>query len=286
MIPTQLSSLDPGWMTRQIERFLDEDARSGDATTEAVVLEDVAISARIEAVQRLVFAGAQVIPHCFGDGCRVELRADDGDEVSAGQILGTVTGPARTILTRERLMLNLVQRLSGIATQTRAYVEKVAPHDLLILDTRKTTPGLRRFEKYAVAVGGGYNHRMNLSTGILIKDNHLKLVDNISRAVSRLRSHAPGLMVELEIENREELVQGLEAGVDAFLLDNLSPAEVQAYVAVIRSHPDGKDIFIEASGGINLKNIEAYAQTGVDGISVGALTHSVPSADIRLEIAT
>lgn len=284
MIPTQLSSLDPSWVTRQIERFLKEDARSGDTTTEGMVLEDVTISARIQAVHRLVFAGAQVLPHCFGDGCRVELLADDGDDVPAGQLIGTVIGPARTILTRERLMLNLVQRLSGIATQTRAYVERVAPHDVLILDTRKTTPGLRRFEKYAVAVGGGYNHRMNLSTGILIKDNHLKLVDSIPRAVSRLRSHAPDLMVELEVENREELTQGLEAGVDAFLIDNLSPAEVQAYVKVIRNHPDGKDVFIEASGGISLKNIEAYAQTGVDGISVGALTHSVPSADIRLEI--
>lgn len=285
MIPTQPSALDPGWVTRQIERFLEEDARSGDTTTEGVVPEDATISARIEAVHSLVFAGAQVLPHCFGDGCRVELGADDGDAVPAGQIIATVTGSARTILTRERLMLNLVQRLSGIATQTRAYVERVAPHDVLILDTRKTTPGLRRFEKYAVAVGGGYNHRMDLSTGILIKDNHLKLVDSTPQAVSRLRAHAPDLMVELEVENREELTQGLEAGVDAFLLDNLSPAEVQAYVAVIRNHPGGKDIFIEASGGISLKNIKAYAQTGVDGISIGALTHSVLSADIRLEVA-
>ena len=285
MIPTQLSSLDPAWVTRQIEGFLKEDVQSGDVTTESVVREDTTISARIEAVQGLVFAGAQVIPHCFGDGCRVELRTDDGDDVAAGQVLATVTGSARMILTRERLMLNLVQRLSGIATQTRAYVERVASHGVLVLDTRKTTPGLRRFEKYAVAVGGGYNHRMDLSTAILIKDNHLKLIDDIPQAVSRLRAHAPGLVVELEVENLEELTQGLEAGVDAFLLDNLDPVEVQVYVTVIRNHPDGQDIFIEASGGITLTNIEAYAQTGVDGISVGALTHSVPSAGIRLEIS-
>ncbi|MCH7858834.1 MAG: carboxylating nicotinate-nucleotide diphosphorylase [Candidatus Marinimicrobia bacterium] len=284
MIPTQLSSLDPAWVTRQIEGFLKEDVQSGDITTESVVREDTTISARIEAVQGLVFAGAQVIPHCFGDGCRVELRTDDGDDVAAGQVLATVTGSARMILTRERLMLNLVQRLSGIATQTRAYVERVASHGVLVLDTRKTTPGLRRFEKYAVAVGGGYNHRMDLSTAILIKDNHLKLIDDIPQAVARLRSHAPGLVVELEVENLEALTQGLEAGVDAFLLDNLDPVEVQVYVTVIRNHPDGQDIFIEASGGISLTNIAAYAQTGVDGISVGALTHSVPSAGIRLEI--
>lgn len=284
MIPTQLSSLDPAWIARQIERFLEEDVQSGDSTTEGVVREDATVSARVEAVQGLVFAGAQVIPPCFGDGCRVELLAGDGDEVPAGQVLATVTGSARTILTRERLMLNLVQRLSGIATQTRAYVEQVGPHDVLILDTRKTTPGLRRFEKYAVAAGGGYNHRMDLAAAILIKDNHLKLIDNIPQAVSRLRSHAPGLVVELEVETLEQLTQGLEAGVDAFLLDNLSPAEVQVYVTVIRNHPDGQDVFIEASGGISLTNIATYAQTGVDAISVGALTHSVPSADIRLEI--
>jgi nicotinate-nucleotide pyrophosphorylase (carboxylating) len=155
---------------------------------------------------------------------------------------------------------------------------------VLVLDTRKTTPGLRLFEKYAVTVGGGHNHRLDLSSGILIKDNHLRLADGITSAVAAARGTDAGLPVEVEVEDREQLLEGLKAGADAFLLDNMAPAQVEELVALVRAQPRGEDIFLEASGGINLGNFAAYARTGVDGISVGALTHSVRSMDIRLEL--
>lgn len=282
MKPTRMTSLDPSWVEEHVEIFLKEDVPNGDATTEGAI-DEMTITAQLEAVEILVFAGEQVIPHCFNKTCQVELTTRDGEEVRPGHILGTITGPARTILTRERMTLNLIQHLSGIATLTRTYADMIASTGVYLLDTRKTTPGLRRFEKYAVAVGGGHNHRMDLSSAIMLKDNHLHLVKDIPAAVARLRERHPELVIEMEVESREQLQQALAAGVDAVLLDNLSPAEVAEYVRVIREHPAGKAAFIEASGGITLENIKAHARTGVDGISVGALTHSAVNADIRLE---
>jgi len=280
----QQTTIDPDWVRRQVARFLAEDALEGDTTTDAVVPEDLAAIARIEAGEDLVFAGALVVPNCFDSPCEVNLNAADSQRVEAGELIGTVSGPARQILTRERVMLNLIQRLSGIATLTRAFVDKVAPYGVRVLDTRKTTPGLRRFEKYAVAAGGGTNHRMDLYSGILVKDNHLQAVGGVEAAVKSLRERQPHMPIEVEAETRAQVESGLAAEVDALLLDNMPVEEVRACVALIRAHPGGEDLFVEASGGIDLGNVHEYAQTGVDGISVGALTHSARSMDIRLEL--
>ncbi len=280
----QETTIDPDWVRRQVVQFLAEDAPEGDATTEVVVPENLTATAQIEAGEELVFAGALVVPNCFDSPCEVNLNAADGQRVAAGDLIGTVSGPARQILTRERVMLNLIQRLSGIATLTRAFVDKVAPYDVKVLDTRKTTPGLRRLEKYAVAAGGGTNHRMDLSSGILVKDNHLRAAGGIAAAVKSLRQRQPHMPIEVEAETRAQVEAGLAAGVDAFLLDNMPVEEVRACVALIRAHPGGEDIFVEASGGIELGNVHRYARTGVDGISIGALTHSARFVDIRLEL--
>lgn len=283
--PEQITTLPPDWVRERVDDFLREDLPGGDITSLAIVDEQLRGTARIEAVERLVFAGAQVLPVCCGPECRVEHLIADGAVVEAGELIATVQGPVRVILARERVTLNLLQRLAGIATLTSRYVEVAAPHGVHVLDTRKTTPGLRLFEKYAVAVGGGRNHRLNLSSGMLIKDNHLQLAVSISAAVSAARAADGNLPVELEVETREQLLEGLTAGVDAFLLDNMAPGRVAELVSLVRDHPRGGEIFVEASGGITLDNFEAYARTGVDGISVGALTHSVRSMDIRLELA-
>ena len=280
----QETTIDPGWVRRQVARFLVEDAPEGDTTTDAVVPENLTASAKIEAGEELVFAGALVVPNCFDKPCEVNLNVADGQRVATGEVIGSVSGPARQILTRERVMLNLVQRLSGIATLTRAFVDKVAPYGVKILDTRKTTPGLRRLEKYAVAAGGGINHRLDLSSGILVKDNHIKAAGGVAAAVEGLRRSRPQMPVEVEAENAAQVEAGLAAGVDAFLLDNMSVEQVRDCVALIRTHPGGEDIFVEASGGIELSNVHEYARTGVDGISIGALTHSARSVDIRLEL--
>ncbi|UCH64301.1 MAG: carboxylating nicotinate-nucleotide diphosphorylase [Fidelibacterota bacterium] len=280
----QETPIDPGWVRREVARFLAEDAPEGDATTDAVVPENLTATGQIEAGEELVFAGALVVPSCFDKPCEVNLNVADGQRVAAGEVIGSVSGPARQILTRERVTLNLVQRLSGIATLTRTFVDKVAPYRIKILDTRKTTPGLRRLEKYAVAAGGGTNHRMDLSSGILVKDNHIKAAGDITAAVEGLRRHRPQMHVEVEVEDAAQVKVGLAAGVDGFLLDNMSVEQARDCVALIRAHPGGEEIFVEASGGIELSNVDEYALTGVDGISIGALTHSARSVDIRLEL--
>lgn len=282
----QQITLDPDWVHQQIVEFLAEDVPAGDVTTDGVAPNDVTATAQIKAGEKLIFAGAAVVQGCFLNRCDVELNVADGQPVAAGEIIGTIAGPARYILTRERVMLNLIQHLSGIATLTRAYVNEASPFGVKILDTRKTIPGLRSFEKYAVAVGGGVNHRLDLSSGILVKDNHIATTGSIAGAVKSLRRRYPDMPIEVEVETRAQVEAGLAAGVDAFLLDNMPVEEVHACVTLIRDHACGKDIFIEASGGIKLDNVAKYAQTGVDGLSVGYLTHSAPFVDISLDLFT
>ncbi len=213
-------------------------------------------------------------------------RASDGDRVAAGAVLATIEGPAGPILTGERVALNLVQRLSGIATLTRAYVDAIAGTGACVSDTRKTTPGLRVFEKYAVHVGGGRNHRMGLYDAILIKDNHRAIAGGAAAAVMAARGAAGDPMpIQVEVDALADLPRVFELGVDAVLLDNMTPLQVAEAVKLARSHPRGRDCWIEASGGITLETIRAYAEAGVDTISVGALTHSAPAVDIALDIA-
>ena len=283
---TQHKQLSNEYIVAKIADFLAEDMPDGDKTTEGTIPEGVTISAEIQSGEELVFAGEKIIPHCFGENCQTTLNHNDGDYLLNGDVIGVVTGPAREILSRERVMLNLIQRLCGIATLTLEYAEIANPFNVKILDTRKTTPGLRLFEKYAVAVGGGYNHRLNLSDGILIKDNHIIAAGSVTKVIESVRKAGAGLPLEIEVDNINQIREALEANADGFLLDNMNPQTIKESVSLIRASENGNDIFIEASGGITLKNIHPFLETGIDAISIGALTHQAVSKDIRLNFIT
>jgi nicotinate-nucleotide pyrophosphorylase (carboxylating) len=200
-----------------------------------------------------------------------------------GEVICEIIGFAVEILTKERSILNLLQRLCGIATLTGKYVDIANPHGVKILDTRKTTPGLRHFEKYAVACGGGHNHRLDLSSGILIKDNHIKAAGSISDAIRNIKKIASDLPIEVEVEDFNDIREGLLAGADGFLFDNMSPERTIEAVKIVRNFENGEEIFIESSGGINLDNLAGYMATGINAISSGALTHSVKSSEMHME---
>ena len=280
---TQYTKLDAEYVLERIRFFLEEDIPNGDKTTLGTVSPNKKVTAEIQAVESLVFSGNEVIPHCFDDDSAVHIPVKDGDELMPGDIIGHVIGKAASILSRERVMLNLIQRLCGIATQTKVYAELARPYGVKILDTRKTTPGLRLLEKYAVTCGGGYNHRSNLSDGVLIKDNHLKAVESVRVAVQNIRKLDTNLPIELEVDTFEQIYDGLAAGVDGFLLDNMHPNQIREAIQLIRNFAGGDSIFVEASGAITLDNLHGYLDTGVNAISIGALTHQIRSKDIRLE---
>ena len=271
------------YIVAKLSEFWKEDMPNGDQTTECTVPENTHIKAEIQAMEELVFAGKKIIPHCFGKDCQVTKSQEDGNLLSSGDVLAMVAGSARDILSRERVMLNLIQRLCGIATLSRKYAKIANPFNVMILDTRKTTPGLRLFEKYAVAIGGSYNHRLNLSDGILIKDNHIIAAGSITWAVESAQKSNANLPIELEVDNIDQIKEALKIGVDGFLLDNMDAKTIRLAVSIIRKSENGDDIFIEASGGINLENIHPYLDTGINAISIGALTHRVISKDISLE---
>lgn len=272
---------------RQTVRLaLDEDIGPGDATTDATVPADARARAVMAAREALVVAGLAPAREAFTQisaGVTVETLASEAQRVARGAALLRVAGPARAILTAERVALNFVQRLSGIATLTARYVAAVAGTKARILDTRKTTPGLRRLEKHAVACGGGHNHRLGLFDLVLIKDNHLAALHGekpnaIAAAVRRARAKYPRLKVEVEADTLEQVQQAVEAGADIVLLDNMPPDTLRAAVGVVAGRA-----LTEASGGITLASVRSVAETGVDFISVGALTHSAPAVDIGLD---
>ena len=251
---------------------------NGDITTNLTVNDNISIQADIVAMDDMIFAGEQIIPHCFN--ANIEVYKNDGDKLQPNDIIGTIKGDAKSILSRERVMLNIIQRLSGIATHTKKYVDLANPFNVKILDTRKTTPGMRMFEKYAVKCGGGYNHRFSLSDGILIKDNHIESAGSIENVLENIDKQ---YWIELEVDTIDQIKQALSYNINGFLLDNMPREKIIECVQVIRSHPMGDNIFIEASGGINLMNITPYLDTGINGISIGALTHQINSCDIKLE---
>jgi nicotinate-nucleotide pyrophosphorylase (carboxylating) len=270
-----------------VQAALAEDLGSGDVTTLATVPETATITAVMVARERLVVAGLELAEAAFlqlDPQIKIERTASDGELVRAGwPLLKMAKAPARPVLSAERVALNFVQRLSGVATMTARYVEAVAGTSARILDTRKTTPGWRHFEKYAVACGGGKNYRIGLFDQILIKDNHLAALrrekpNAIEAAVRRARAAYPQLMVEVEAETLEETAQAAEAGADIILLDNMPPEQLRAAVQIINGRAK-----TEASGGVNLSTVRVIAATGVDFISVGALTHSAPAVDIGLD---
>lgn len=275
--------LEPRILRELAGTFLNEDIGHGDVTTEAVVEPAARGVARIEAREPFVVAGLDVAAACFEilDGSVIwQPVAPDGSRVADRDVLARIEGSLGPILTAERTALNLLQRLSAVATLTARFVEQVAGTKAQIIDTRKTTPGMRLLEKAAVRVGGGGNHRFGLDDGILIKDNHVRAAGGVSEAVKRARNSAPhGLVVEVEVTTLDELDEALGAGAQAILLDNMDPPTVRRAVERV-----GGEAVMEASGGMDLSNVRAYAETGVDLISIGALTHSAGSVDISLEV--
>ncbi|MYC81868.1 MAG: carboxylating nicotinate-nucleotide diphosphorylase [Acidobacteria bacterium] len=275
--------LDSRKLTPIVSQALAEDRGAGDVTSRLTV--DPSLQARgdFRAKADLVLAGWPVVAETFrilSDGFASRAFVGEGDRVARGSLLGTVRGPALLLLGGERVALNFLQRCSGIATLTRAMVRAVEGTGITVLDTRKTTPGLRFLEKYAVATGGGKNHRFGLYDGILIKENHIRAAGGIQSAVSRIRSApGPAQRIEVEVSDLQELEEALRVGAEAVLLDNMTPGQVRECVARTR----GRAV-LEVSGGIDLHNIRDYAVTGVDFISVGALTHSATAADISLEL--
>ena len=261
----------------RVQAWLAEDVGDGDVTSRTLIDEVATCEAEIVLKQHGVICGLDAAAAVFDAlGARLEPHAADGDVLEPGPV-AHVEGSARAVLAAERTALNLLGRLSGIATLTRRYVEAVEGTGATILDTRKTTPGLRELEKYAVACGGGTNHRRGLDDAILIKDNHLRLAGPIRVAVERAK--ATGLPVEVECETLDQTREAVAAGADRILLDNMTPAELREAVGLV-----GDDAELEASGGVTLDTVREIAETGVDFVSVGAITHSAPSLDVSLEI--
>ncbi len=274
-----------------IRQALSEDAPMGDVTTEGIVPEHASGKAVFIAKQEGVICGLAVAAKVFSlldNQIRWEEKVSDGTQVSEGTEIAIVQGRLRALLQGERVALNFLQRLSGIATLTRRFVTKVAPYGVRIADTRKTTPLLRMLEKYAVRCGGGVNHRFSLSDGVLIKDNHIRIAGSVREAVQRVLRHTHHLLrIEVEVQTLEQLKEALECKVDAILLDNFSLDEIQTAVHFVQewAQKTGQPRpLLEVSGGVTLENVEAIARTGVDLISVGTLTHSAPALDISMEV--
>lgn len=261
---------------------LNEDIGTGDITTLSTIPADKTALGRFVAKEDMILCGIDLAAHIFGRvDPSIELKANfkDGDAVKKGDVIATVSGNAQNVLTGERTALNFMQRLTGIATRTHASVAEVAGTNAKITDTRKTTPGLRVLEKYAVRVGGGTNHRFNLADGVLIKDNHIAVSGGIKNAVKNARAVIPHtLKIEVEVETKEQLAEALDAGADIIMLDNMSYDLMRECVGIVAGRA-----LVEASGNMGEKNLREVAETGVDIISIGALTHTVKAADISLK---
>jgi nicotinate-nucleotide pyrophosphorylase (carboxylating) len=272
-------------LDRIIRMALEEDLGTGDPTTDAIIDHHTRGEAILVAREQMILAGLPVFRRVFLFLCpEIEFESyfEDGNLVPAGEKISLLTGSLSAILKAERTALNFVQRMSGIATLTKAYVDKVGSQRIRVVDTRKTAPGLRLLDKYAVRTGGGFNHRLGLFDGILIKDNHIMAAGSITRAVILARRRAPHtLKVEIEVEDLAGVKEAVQAGADVILLDNMSTDEMREAVQIASGR-----VTIEASGNVNLDNIREISQTGVDIISAGALTHSAPSVDISLEVIT
>lgn len=273
--------LDPSTYRETVRRALAEDLGWGDVTTEAVVPTGLRATATLLAKSPTVLAGLDIAEETFRQldpRVLVTRHADDGDWCQPGTTVATFEGSATALLTAERTALNFLQRLSGIATQTRRFVEAAAGR-VTILDTRKTTPTLRALEKYAVRAGGGTNHRMALDDGILIKDNHIRLAGGVVEALRRAGSRALDLPIEVEAQSMAQLAEALDAGATRILVDNFPDDELADIVRLTRGRAT-----LEVSGGVNFERLERIAAAGVDFVSIGALTHSVVAADLSLEI--
>ncbi len=278
--------MDTFLLDEQLRSFLREDLEHGDLTTGAIFTDVSTAVAEFRARENLVCCGMELVAariFCLlGGGVEFGRIAADGSRCENGEVLMTVRGPVGILLRGERVALNLVQRLSGIATLTAAFVDRVAGYDVRIVDTRKTTPGLRMLEKYAVRAGGGRNHRFSLSDGVLIKDNHIAACGSITEAVNRVRSAVPHTTrIEVETEDLDQVRECLACGVDIIMLDNMGCDVMREAVSLV-----GSRALTEASGSVTLENVREVAATGVDIISVGSLTHSAPAVDIGMDWVT
>jgi nicotinate-nucleotide pyrophosphorylase (carboxylating) len=272
-------SLGPAAL-RLVDLALEEDAGNGDVTTRLTVPAGALGRGRVVAKADVVLSGLAVfaaVMRRVDGGVRVERLAEDGDRVARGAVVLTAAGPLASLLVAERTALNFLQRLSGVATLTRRFVDALPPGaKAVVVDTRKTTPGMRALEKLAVLHGGGRNHRADLASGVLIKENHIAAAGSLVAAIARCKEGAPHtLRVEVEVRSEDDLRRAIDAGADAVLLDNMDPERIRGCVAIATGR-----VLLEASGGVTLDTVAAIAAAGVDVISVGALTHSAPAADL------
>jgi len=266
-----------------VEMALREDIGDEDITTSSIVRTSRKATAQLGAKEKLILAGIDIFHQVYkklDPDLMLIKHFTDGDEIKKGSVIGEIKGEESAILKGERVALNFLQRLSGIATLTHKFVTSVKSYQVKIIDTRKTTPGWRALEKYAVKMGGGKNHRLGLFDAVLIKNNHIAVAGGIGEAVRRVRTHVPnGFKIEVETKNLQEVREALDNGVDTIMLDNMGVDMMREAVAMVK-----KSVLLEASGNISLDNVEEVAHTGVDFISVGALTHSALAADINLKI--
>lgn len=272
--------LPPDALGAFVDRVLAEDVHTGDVTAEATIPADARFTATFTAREDLIVAGLPIslaVIRRLAPDAAVTVHIEDGNAARAGDMIATVDAPARALLTAERSALNILQHLSGIATLTHTYVTAIVGTGAKLLDTRKTIPGLRVVEKYAVKMGGGVNHRMGLYDAVMIKDNHIAVAGGVTAAINACRAHT-ALNIQIECDTLDQVREALDAGADSLLLDNMRPDQVREAVALV-----DKRIPLEASGGVHLDTIRPIAETGVDFISVGRLTQSAPAVDIGLD---
>ena len=274
----QITKLPFEYINAKLKDFLLEDSPLGDPTSNLTVGKSKITTAFLVGEDPAIFCGAQII-QALNKDFEVELLCSDGDPIVSNQKIAIIKGNARKLLKYERILLNLLQRLTGISTLTKTYTDIVKNSEIRILDTRKTTPGLRLFEKYAVTVGGGYNHRLNLSEGLLIKDNHwVASSDDFYKIIKEYNHKYP---IQVEVDRKDQLINLLEYEIDAILLDNMNPDYARDCVQTIRNI--NQKVFIEISGGVTIDNLKDYIIEGVDGISSGALMHQAQNKKIKLE---
>jgi len=279
----QITKLNPKLVEKKLQEFFKEDNITEDITTNTMLKDKKTAEAHFIAKEDMIFAGKEIINQGFKECFIISLK-NDGVYFKEGEIIAQLSGQTDVILKKERVILNLLQRLSGIATTTNTLVKKLEQYNIQLLDTRKTTPGLREFEKFAVSVGGGINHRFSLKDAVMIKDNHLMENPNLKEAVNNVAKLNPGKDIQVEVDTNEQLEEALETKATSVLLDNFSPQNLPDAIKYIRSHKNGANIYIELSGGITADNIDSFCIMGVDGISMGALTHNIKSKDISLDL--
>ena len=279
MLYKQIDSISKKTIKEKLEIFFDEDDIKNDITTNTFIDNKKIVKAVFVAEFEGVFCGAQIIENAFSKNVNVSIFIKDGFKVKEGFKLATIEGPSFEILRKERVVLNLIQRMSGIASETHRYASKAFRKNIKILDTRKTSPGIRIFEKYAVSCGGGKNHRFNLSKGIMIKDNHIGSNKNIKEIFEKVKKTT--VPIQVEIDTKKQLEECLKQKIDAVLLDNMEPQKIKECIQIIKK--SNQKIFIEVSGGITFKTLNRYLIPGVDAISVGAIIHQATFKNIKLE---